>query len=496
MCVGCRRGLSNRTDVVTCHFAHRGFPFPDGSTARVCGSAYHASCIQAGLPFTTRRVKDAGLAFPRVTTWPIFICEACTVRSVLQRELHGLHDWQLMCLERMRILDIAHAWALGTHSQYQSKFRVLQQFGRAFSLPFFGAPTLVMPPRHREIPLMWAHEFYSLVRSPSARNNDLPVSERPTITHGTIRQLRSAAAQYESLTLLITEPGRLMADKSKSVWISDCRYTDSYSFTLFAGGMSSRSGTTAKPSMALLDRHVRWLDADLDRRYRLATTPLARLELARAGLLNLVLWLGWLRSAEAFNTTLDSTIVILPRDGPTVDLPKNIGLLLLQLLPETKSSRSITADVVIAFSTVSGYHPGLWYRRMAAALGLTLRDCREDSRYLFCTPTGTKWTSKYFRDTYLYPALEAQRLAGDPILRAFDGSIGNTLQAKFWSLHCYRRGSRTHVSRKNPRCYRRATEAEIYEHARWRRRRQSEAIDVIYREWGLRDRVKLTLYAH
>jgi hypothetical protein len=49
---------------------------------------------------------------------------------------------------------------------------------------------------------------------------------------------------------------------------------------------------------------------------------------------------------------------------------------------------------------------------------------------------------------------------------------------------------------KNPRCYRRATEAEIYEHARWRRRRQSEAIDVIYREWGLRDRVKLTLYAH
>jgi hypothetical protein len=260
--------------------------------------------------------------------------------------------------------------------------------------------------------------------------------------------------------------------------------------------MSSRLGTIAKPSMALLDRHVRWLDADLDRRYRLATTNLARLELARAGLLNLVLWLGWLRSAEAFNTTLDATIVVLPRDGPSIDLPLNVGLLLLQLLPETKLSRSVTADVVIAFGTVSGYRPGRWYQRMATSLGLTLAECRDDSRYLFCTPSGTRWTSKYFRDTYLYPSLEAQRLAGDPILRAFDGSPGNTLQAKFWSLHCYCRGSRSHVLRKSPRCYRRATQAEIYEHARRRRKRESEAIDVIYREWGLRDCVKLTLYAH
>jgi hypothetical protein len=69
---------------------------------------------------------------------------------------------------------------------------------------------------------MWAHEFYSLVRSPSSRNRDLPVAERPTLNFGTIRQLRSAAAQYEALTLLVTEPGWLMADKNKSVWISDC----------------------------------------------------------------------------------------------------------------------------------------------------------------------------------------------------------------------------------------------------------------------------------
>lgn len=496
MCVGCRRGISNRTDTVTCHFATKAFRFADGSIARPCGTSYHTGCIVAGPPFTSRRVKEAGLSFPRVTTWPIFICEACTVRSVVQRELHGLRDWQLMCLERMRILDIAHAWAQGTHAQYQSKFRVLQQFGQAFSLPFFGSAVLDLPPRHQEIALMWAHEFYSLVRSPSPRHHDLPVPERPTLTHGAIRQLRSAAAQYEALTLLVTQPGRLMADKSKSVWVSDCRYTDSYSFTLFAGGMGSRLGTSAKPSRALKDRHVRWLDNDLDRRYRAARTNLARQELARAGLLNLVLWLGWLRSAEAFNTSHDSTICVLPGDGPTVDLPPNIGLLLFQLLPETKSSRTITADVVIAFQTLSGFHPGRWYLRLLASLGLSPTEAREDSRFLFCTPTGTKWTSKYFRDTYLYPALEAQRLEGDPLLRPFDGSPGNTLQAMFWSLHCYRRGSRTHVSLKHVLCYRRASAAEIYEHARWRRAKASESIDVIYREWTLRDRIRLTLYCH
>jgi hypothetical protein len=103
---------------------------------------------------------------------------------------------------------------------------------------------------------MWAPEFYSFVCSPSSRNMDLPVAKQSTITHGAIRQLQSAAAQYEALTLLVTEPGCLMMDKNKSVWISDCRYTDSYSFTAFTGGMSSRLGTTAKSLMALLDHYV------------------------------------------------------------------------------------------------------------------------------------------------------------------------------------------------------------------------------------------------
>jgi hypothetical protein len=41
-------------------------------------------------------------------TWPNFMCEACTVRAMLDRELTGPNDWKLLCFERMRVLDIVH----------------------------------------------------------------------------------------------------------------------------------------------------------------------------------------------------------------------------------------------------------------------------------------------------------------------------------------------------------------------------------------------------
>ena len=43
-----------------------------------------------------------------------FICEACTVRSMMDRELTGPKDWKLMCFERIRILDMVHYWSSGT----------------------------------------------------------------------------------------------------------------------------------------------------------------------------------------------------------------------------------------------------------------------------------------------------------------------------------------------------------------------------------------------
>jgi len=453
--------------------------------SRPCGSAYHVECLRAGPPFSTRRLRGGGLTFPRVHIWPIFICEACTVRAFLGRELHGVKDWQLMCLERMRLLDVAHAWSPGTHSAYQTRLRTLAQFSSAFGVPILACPEVVRPPTPKEIPLMWAQEFYSLKRSRAGRNSRLPIGEQPGSSFGTIRQLRSALSQFEALSLMVTEPGRVLSDRNQ-MWVSQCRSTDSHALSLFATGLGSRLGSNTKPSTALLDRHVRWLDTDLERRYSASSSPAQRLDLARAGFANLVLWLGWLRSSEAFGLTFSSVTSVHPADGPMHDLPRNVGALLLKLQPETKTNRTGTADVLLAYRTVSGFSPGKWFARLHPSK-------RHATHRIFVTPTGAQWTSYYFRRTYLYPALELQRLGGDPFLRAFNNTPGNSIQEKFWSLHSYRRGSRTACQRSNPWCYRKASNSEVYEHARWRRQRSGEAIDIAYREWTLRDRVKITL---
>ena len=189
----------------------------------------------------------------------------------------------------------------------------------------------------------------------------------------------------------------------------------------------------------------------------------------------------------------DDVCVIQPQHGPTADLPPGVGAVTFSLLPETKSDRSRTRDVVVAFQTLSGLSLGRWIDRLRRCSGLGTT-WEGETRPIFTHSNGCPWTSSYFRTTYLYPALNQQRLAGDAFLRAFDESPGNTIEEKFWSLHCYRRGGRTHVSRTHKNTHRRATEVQVYEHGRWRHRRSGERIDVVYRDWTLADRVQLTLF--
>jgi hypothetical protein len=94
---------------------------------------------------------------------------------------------------------------------------------------------------------------------------------------------------------------------------------------------------------------------------------------------------------------------------------------------------------------------------------------------------GTSWTLAYFRFRYLYPALEAQRETAS-LLRTFDGTPpGNSIHEKFWSLHCYCQGAGSHVSYGGKKLapYCRTTEAQVYEHGRWRHQRSDERIDVM-----------------
>jgi hypothetical protein len=82
-----------------------------------------------GLPFVTRLPKAGGMYCPRdLAAYAQFICEACTVRSVLKRELLLYpSDTVLLMLERARLIDLTNHWARGTLKAYQSKFSILSR---------------------------------------------------------------------------------------------------------------------------------------------------------------------------------------------------------------------------------------------------------------------------------------------------------------------------------------------------------------------------------
>ena len=140
-----------------------------------------------GAPFTSRLRNHEGLQFPRVREWGLFICEYCTTRSVLERDLHGRQDWKLMMFERMRLIDIANSWARTTHQVYQSKLNFIRTFERNYQFQCFKTAALSRPPHGPEIALMWMQECYSLRQG--------RLSGDPVV-FGSIRPLRSAASQF------------------------------------------------------------------------------------------------------------------------------------------------------------------------------------------------------------------------------------------------------------------------------------------------------------
>jgi hypothetical protein len=245
-------------------------------------------------------------------------------------------------------------------------------------------------------------------------------------------------------------------------------------------------------SVALLDRHVRFLVSDLDEKYLNACTPSLRRSLALAGLATLIFWLAWLRSSESFGLRWLDIGVVEPADGPTLDLNSGCGGVLLHLSPKTKSSRTRQANVPVAYKTLSGYHLGKWFHGARRATGPS------SNALVFTRENGQSWTSYYFRHAFLYPALCTLHARGDAWLMPFNDTPGNTLEAKFWSLHCFRCGARSHCTqggRFGHHCFRKVTKPQLYEHGRWRRRHHSgEDINIVYREWTMYQRLVITLF--
>jgi hypothetical protein len=295
---------------------------------------------------------------------------------------------------------------------------------------------------------------------------------------------------------MVSRPSGVYMDQQQHILEAPCRSTDSLAFTLSMKGMSALVGNETRPSVPLLDRHVRYMDQVFDCRYGTATSRVARCLWSLVGLANLVFWLGWLRSSETFGLRWCDFQVVSPHDGPVHDLPYGLGALLLRLQPETKSNPLSIADVAIAIETRSGFQIGRWFYR-AQRHGLGGLDGATNLSHAFTQDGDLPWTSAYFRQTFLYTLLHQQQQEGGAYLSPFDDSPETALPIRFWSLHFYRRGANTHVSRDGLHGgirFHRVTSTQSYEHARWRRRRSSERIHLQYQQWPLLERLKLTLF--
>ena len=100
-----------------------------------CGVQYHSDCICVGSPFRTRKRNGRGASYPDGLRDYPFVCELCTTRANLGRELQLDHsDMALVGLERMRMIDAANSWTDGTLTQYRRNLRRFHRFRRLRSM--------------------------------------------------------------------------------------------------------------------------------------------------------------------------------------------------------------------------------------------------------------------------------------------------------------------------------------------------------------------------
>jgi hypothetical protein len=241
----------------TCLFYAQGFTV-DSLSLRPCYTRYHASCVCVGAPFRSRLSKHGGglLYPPTMATFP-FICELCTVRSVLRRELSAtVTDHHLLCYERMRMIDAAHAWAPSTMTGIHHRLRKLAVFGTTHGLTICQAPQITFPLNSSIIPILWAMSAYTNQISSSKRR--LP-GEDNHITYNTARSLQSAASAYFRWSRMLQFPDEMYQDQSHRILGNAYTTpTDALIATLVNRGMKKRLGVTSHPATAIQFQHVKF----------------------------------------------------------------------------------------------------------------------------------------------------------------------------------------------------------------------------------------------
>ena len=465
-------------------FAYRGRSF------RPCLTRYHLGCIRVGEPFQTRLRKGQGLSYPSLKHLPPLVCEACTVRVQIGRELvHSPADRSLMALERIRMIDVAHHLAPSTWNTYGTAFNRFNKFEARYpGVSIRRPPPMDHPDDSPAIAAEWCQQEHTLQ---TPKGNHANSGDR--VSYDTSRQSRSALSAWYKMAFAIAYPQRATTiDRGNKVALVDqCIPSSELSYTLMSAGMSKRLGGGSTPPAALTQKQVLWGDMRCRLLYAACSNDVQRLEYLTAGAANCADWLSWLRSNELFSLDWEDVFVVQPADGPRLGLEPGQGCIGLQLLPETKTCRTSRADQYISYNSSSGLSLGGWLD--------DLRDLHQTmfgatAGPIFRRVDGTRWTGPYFLNEFLHPWLSEQQRAGDPYLEGFVDSNGIcTLKTRFYSMGSYRRGGRSHVQRKRPGCVRRATPAEIYEHGRWSRKSGSETAIIHYHEMSIADKLDLTM---
>jgi hypothetical protein len=127
-------------------------------------------------------------------------------------------------------------------------------------------------------------------------------------------------------------------------------------------------GDHPKPSALLLISHIIQIDHHYLTLFCQAPDLLVCIDACRATMTYLFAYLGWLSGHKTLGITWGDVTIVKPMDGLTLGLSVGIGTLMIDLLPQTKSSQPATTDAIMAYSTASWLELGLWTHRLRALL--------------------------------------------------------------------------------------------------------------------------------
>jgi hypothetical protein len=148
---------------------------------------------------------------------------------------------QVLMIECMRLVDMAHAWASSTLQGTARHLGRLGNFGHKYCIELFFKAPITQPPRSAVIPLLWGVLEYTLQTSRKTGEE---------IKYNTARSLQSAASAYHLWEKMPQFPGHMYRDRDNNV-IGASRLSPTYSViaTLGNTGTRKRLGAESRPQL-------------------------------------------------------------------------------------------------------------------------------------------------------------------------------------------------------------------------------------------------------